>query len=86
MKRFIITIALLSTTVAWAAKKEEKTAPVEPQVPQSGTLKIDLATALKLGNARNSEIALAEERVKQATAQLRQKSYLIIPTLSFGAS
>ena len=55
-------------------------------VPTSGTMPIDLATALKLANARNYQIALANERVKQAAAQLRQKQYLLIPTLTVGAS
>jgi len=86
MKRFLITLVSLATSVAWAAQNGESVAPGAPSVPESGPLRIDLPTALQLGNARNFEIALAKERVEQATAQLKQKSYLIIPTLSFGAS
>lgn len=75
----IITLLLLSVALAPAA-------PAESEVPTSGTMPIDLATALKLGNARNFEIALARERVTQAAANLKQKEYLLIPTLSVGAS
>jgi outer membrane protein TolC len=56
------------------------------EVPTSGSMPIDLATALKLANARNYQIALANEQVKQSAAELRQKEYLLIPTLSVGAS
>lgn len=62
------------------------TARAAEEVPTSGTMPVDLATALKLGNARNFQVALARERVKQAAAELRQKEYLIIPTVTLGAS
>ncbi|MDA7916206.1 TolC family protein [Verrucomicrobia bacterium] len=55
-------------------------------VAPSGNMQIDLAMALKLANARNVQIAIAKERVKEATAQLRQKQYLLIPDVNIGAS
>ena len=67
-----------------AGVAEEKATTL--QVPASGSMRIDLATALKLARARNSDIALAKEAVKQSVAQLKQKDYLLVPTLSFGAS
>ncbi len=70
--------ALAILTLSFAVQAQE--------VPTSGTMPIDLATALKLANARNYQVALANERVKQAAAELRQKEYLLIPTLSVGAS
>lgn len=73
----IVSTVLLSAAVSFAA---------ETEVPTSGTMPIDLATALKLGNARNFQVALAKERVSQAAAELKQKEYLLIPTLSVGAS
>ncbi len=67
-----------------AGVAEEKATTL--QVPASGSMRIDLTTALKLARARNSDIALAKEAVKQSVAQLKQKDYLLVPTLSFGAS
>jgi outer membrane protein TolC len=69
---------LASFAITFAASAQD--------VPTSGTMPIDLATALKLANARNFQIALANERVNEAAAQLRQKEYLLIPTLTLGAS
>jgi len=74
----------LALVVSLPAIAQDK--PVESEVPTSGTMPIDLATALKLGNARNFQIALAKERVNQAAAELKQKQYLLIPTLTVGAS
>ena len=82
MKKLILLGVTLSLTMAGVA--EEKATGV--LVPTSGSMRIDLATALKLARVRNSDIALAREAVKQSGAQLRQKQYLLIPTLSFGAS
>ncbi|MGB0579534.1 MAG: TolC family protein [Limisphaerales bacterium] len=73
----ILSTVLLTAAVSFAAESE---------VPTSGTIPIDLATALKLGNARNFQIALAKERVNQASAELKQKEYLLIPSFSVGAS
>ena len=44
--------------------------------PKSGPMTVDLATALRLAGARNTEIARAREAVAQAASQLRQKRYL----------
>ena len=82
MKKLILLGVSLSLTMAGVAGEKA----TELQVPTSGTMRIDLATALKLARARNSDIALAREAVKQSGAQLKQKEYLLIPTLSFGAS
>jgi len=47
---------------------------------------IDLATALRLAEAEDYQIALAEERIVQAKAEMRQAQYLLLPTVSVGAS
>lgn len=47
---------------------------------------IDLATALRLAEAENYQIALAEERIVQAKAEMRQAQFLLLPNLSVGAS
>lgn len=73
----IVSTLLLTVAIVSAAESE---------VPTSGAMPIDLGTALKLANARNYQVALANERVKQSAAELRQKEYLLIPTLSVGAS
>ncbi len=82
MKKMILLGVVLSLTMTGVAEEE---AP-KVQVPTFGTMRIDLATALRLARVRNSDIALAREAVKQSGAQLKQKEYLLIPTLSFGAS
>ena len=82
MKKLILLGVSLSLTMAGVAGEKA----TELQAPTSGTMRIDLATALKLARARNSDIALTREAVKQSGAQLKQKEYLLIPTLSFGAS
>jgi outer membrane protein TolC len=73
-----ISSLILLTALTFSTRAQE--------VPTSGTMPIDLATALKLANARNFQIALANERVNEAAAQLRRKKYLLIPTLTLGAS
>ena len=82
MKKLILLGVSLSLTMVGVAEGKS----TELQVPTFGSMRIDLATALKLARARNSDIALAREAVKQSGAQLKQKEYLLIPTLSFGAS
>ncbi len=82
MKKLILLGVTLSLTMLGVA--EEKA--TEVQVPTFGSMRIDLATALRLARVRNSDIAIAREAVKQSNAQLKQKEYLLIPTLSFGAS
>ena len=59
---------------------------VAQDAPKSGPMTVDLATALRLAGARNTEIARAREAVAQAASQLRQKRYLLIPALTVGAS
>ena len=73
----ILSILLAGSVAASAA---------ETKVPKSGPMTIDLATALQLAGARNTEIARAREAVAEATAKLRQKQYLLVPALTVGAS
>jgi len=73
----ILSILLAGGVAAFAA---------ETEVPKSGPMTIDLATALQLAGARNTEIARARETVAQATSQLRQKRYLLLPAVTVGAS
>jgi outer membrane protein TolC len=47
---------------------------------------IDLPTALRLANAQNYKIAVATERITEASAQLDQSKALLLPALTVGAS
>jgi outer membrane protein TolC len=47
---------------------------------------IDLPIALRLANAQNTLIAVARQRIDEATAQLDQARVLLLPTLAAGAS
>jgi outer membrane protein TolC len=49
-------------------------------------LEIDLASALRLADERNLDVALYVERVAEATAKLTQARTLAVPTLRVGAS
>jgi len=49
-------------------------------------LQIDLASALRLADERNLDIAIYVERVAEATAKLAQARTLAVPTLRVGAS
>jgi outer membrane protein TolC len=51
-----------------------------------GVLQIDLASALRLADERNLDIAIYVERVAEATAKLAQARTLAVPTLRVGAS
>jgi outer membrane protein TolC len=55
-------------------------------VDGSGVLKIDLASALRLADERNLDVAIYVERVAEATAKLAQARTLAVPTLRIGAS
>jgi outer membrane protein TolC len=47
---------------------------------------IDLPTVLRLANAQNYKIAVATERITEASAQLDQSKALLLPALTVGAS
>jgi outer membrane protein TolC len=51
-----------------------------------GVLQIDLASALRLADERNLDVAIYVERVAEATAKLTQARTLAVPTLRIGAS
>jgi outer membrane protein TolC len=60
---------------------------IAAQAPDAGgVLQIDLATALRLADERNLDIAIYVERVAEATAKLTQARTLAVPTLRIGAS
>ena len=59
MKKLILLGVSLSLTMVGVAEGKS----TELQVPTFGSMRIDLATALKLARARNSDIALAREAV-----------------------
>jgi outer membrane protein TolC len=76
--RVVAAIPLL-TVVAFAP------AAAQP-VDADGVLKIDLASALRLADERNLDVAIYVERVAEATAKLAQARTLAVPTLRIGAS
>ncbi len=47
---------------------------------------IDLATALRLADADNTQIALAREKIRQAEAKVAQAKTLLLPDLTAGVS
>jgi outer membrane protein TolC len=54
------------------------------ELAQQDCSPIDLVAALRLAGANNLQIALAEERVRQAQAQLQGANALWLPSLYFG--
>jgi outer membrane protein TolC len=60
--------------------------PAPPAPPAAGAqaLPINLPTALRLGNARGLDIALATQQVRAAAAQLQASRVLWLPTLYLG--
>jgi outer membrane protein TolC len=55
-----------------------------PTAPTANTLLIDLPTALRLANAANPIIAVAQVRLREALARVDQADALRLPTLSAG--
>ncbi|MBI1914106.1 MAG: TolC family protein [Planctomycetes bacterium] len=79
----------MSLKVLRPVKYEEKAAPPEAlpaprEIPQDH-YPIDLVTALRLAGANNLQIALADERVRQAQARLQAANALWLPSLYVGA-
>jgi outer membrane protein TolC len=63
-------------------------APIARAQPSdtTGVLRIDLATALRLADERNLDVAIYVSRVAEASARLAQARTLAVPTLRVGAS
>lgn len=74
---------------ASAPKLDAPSPPVEvaPAPPEAGdqSLPINLATALRLSNARPLIVAAAQERVQIAAAQLQRANVLWTPSINLGA-
>jgi outer membrane protein TolC len=73
-----------------AIRPLEYSAPPPPvawtaPVLQGKALPINLPTALRLANARTMDVAIASQRIKQASAQLEQAKYAWLPTITIGA-
>jgi len=62
------------------------TSAVIAQTGAEQGLPIDMATALRLADERNLDVAIYLERVAEASAQLTQSRTLAVPTLRVGAS
>jgi outer membrane protein TolC len=56
-----------------------------PPPVRATTLPINLPTALKLVNARALDVAIASQRIQQASAQFDQAKYAWLPTITMGA-
>lgn len=52
----------------------------------SNKFPINLETTLRLVQANNPQIALAQERVREARSKWREKRYLLLPDIAIGAS
>src|SRR5207248_3093609 len=59
--------------------------PWSPPALMGKPLPINLPTALKLVNARAMDIAIAAQRIQQASAQFEQAKYAWLPTITMGA-
>lgn len=59
--------------------------PWAPPVLRGEALPINLPTALKLAGARSMDVAIASERIQQASAQHQQAKYAWLPTITMGA-
>ena len=57
---------------------------VKPPLPPDPGLPINLATALKLVNARAMDVAIASQQVTRAGAQFDQAKYAWLPTITSG--
>ena len=77
-KRVVAAMPLLGAAFAPGADAQ----PVDAD----GVLQIDLASALRLADERNLDVAIYVERVAEATARLAQARTLAVPTLRIGAS
>jgi outer membrane protein TolC len=60
--------------------------PAVDEVPPRQAYPIDLATALRLADAQNPQVAFARERVRQAVAQRQAAEVLWLPSLRGGLS
>lgn len=60
--------------------------PAVESPPEVETYQIDLATALRLADAQNPQVAFARERVQQALAQRQAADVLWFPSLRSGVS
>jgi len=58
----------------------------QPVASESEVLPIDLATALRLADERNLDIAIYMERIAEASARVAQARTLAVPTLRAGAT
>jgi outer membrane protein TolC len=56
----------------------------ELQVSRNAPLRIDLATALRLADQRNLDVAIYVQRVAEASARLSEARTLAVPTVSVG--
>lgn len=81
-KRFAACLLALTFTSSLAGQ----VAPPPLTAPQTDrpVLPINLATALRLANARPIDVALAAQRVEAASAQLARANALWLPTLYLG--
>jgi len=75
-------LALLALGLASEARAQVDT----DSDPDNGVLQIDLATALRLADERNLDVAIYFERVAEATAKLAQARLLAVPTIRVGGS
>ncbi|MGE3805080.1 MAG: TolC family protein [Gemmataceae bacterium] len=67
------------------AESEKPIAMLPPAVkPAKDRFPIDLSTVWRLAGANNLQIALASERIREATAQLEGARALWLPSLQFG--
>jgi len=75
-----------ASTLALALLASAAHAALAQEAPTGETLAIDLATALRLADERNLDVAIYLERVVEADAKLSQARALAIPTLRVGGS
>ncbi len=68
-----------------ASKRTATVGSADLQIPKDVPLRIDLATALRLADQRNLDVAIYVQRVAEASARLSEARTLAIPTLRAGS-
>jgi outer membrane protein TolC len=92
----MVTLVALAASAVWAQQNRDAVRPLEittptppvawsPPTVKGNALPINLPTALRLVNARSMDVAIASQRIQQASAQHMQAKVAWLPTITLGA-
>ena len=77
---------LAEPTLAQPAQPAMEEIPQSPGAATAPTAPIDLATALELAAGQNPQVLFAQQRIREAAAQLQQADALWLPSLRAGVN